>query len=232
MSQAVREVEGMELPVAGTYALDVSHTSVEFVARHMLTKVRGRFTEFSGQIEVAERPEDSSVSVEIATASVQTDTGKRDEHLKSGDFFLIEEYPTITFTSTAVRRTGGTSFELDGDLTIKDVTKPVTLIGEFLGAGPGMDGETPMLAASARTTIDRERLGHQLEHGGRDRRVPGEQEGRPRDRGRGPQGRVTTSVRAPTTGPHPRGPVVRRPDGRRPRPLAPASYHSSSNSRS
>ena len=155
MSQAVREVEGMELPVAGTYALDVSHTSVEFVARHMLTKVRGRFTEFSGQIEVAERPEDSSVSVQIATASVQTDTGKRDEHLKSGDFFLIEEYPTITFTSTAVRRTSGTGFELDGDLEIRGVTKPVTLIGEFLGAGPGMDGETPMLAASARTTIDR-----------------------------------------------------------------------------
>jgi polyisoprenoid-binding protein YceI len=155
MSQALREVEGLELPVAGTYALDVAHTSVAFVARHMLTKVRGRFTEFSGQIQVAERPEDSSVAVEIATASIQTDTGKRDEHLKSGDFFLIEEFPAITFTSTAVRPTGGTRFELDGDLTIKGITKPVTLTGEFLGTGPGMDGETPMLAASAKTTIDR-----------------------------------------------------------------------------
>jgi len=159
MSQAVREIEGLELPVTGTYELDVAHTSVEFVARHMLTKVRGRFTEFSGQIEVAERPEDSSVAVEIATASVQTDTGKRDDHLKSGDFFQIEEYPTISFRSTAVRRTGGTTFELDGNLTIKGVTKPVTLTGEFLGAGPGMDGETPMLAASARTTIDRDEWG-------------------------------------------------------------------------
>jgi polyisoprenoid-binding protein YceI len=159
MSQTVREVEGMELPVPGTYALDVAHTSVEFVARHMLTKVRGRFTEFSGQIEVAERPEDSSVAVEMKTASIQTDTGKRDEHLKSGDFLLIEEYPTITFTSTAVRPTGGTGFELDGDLTIKDITKPVTLIGEFLGTGPGMDGETPMLAASTKTTIEREDWG-------------------------------------------------------------------------
>jgi polyisoprenoid-binding protein YceI len=159
MSQAIREVEGLELPVTGTYALDVAHTSVEFVARHMLTKVRGRFTEFSGQIEVAERPEDSSVNVEIATASVQTDTGKRDDHLKSGDFFQIEEYPTISFRSTAVRRSGGTAFELDGDLTIKGVTKPVTLTGEFLGAGPGMDGETPMLAASAKTTIDRDEWG-------------------------------------------------------------------------
>ena len=159
MSQAVREVEGLEMPVAGTYELDVAHTSVGFAARHMLSKVRGRFTEFSGQIEVAERPEDSSVSVEIVTASVQTDAGKRDEHLKSGDFFQSDAYPTIAFTSTDVRRTGGATFELDGDLTIKGVTKPVTLIGEFLGAGPGMDGETPMLAATAKTTIDRDEWG-------------------------------------------------------------------------
>jgi polyisoprenoid-binding protein YceI len=159
MSQAVGGVEGLELPAVGTYELDVAHTAVEFVARHMLSRVRGRFTEFSGTIEVAERPEDSSVNVEIKTASIKTDTEKRDDHLKSGDFLLIEEYPEITFTSTAVRPTGGTGFELDGDLTIKDVTKPVTLTGEFLGAGPGMDGETPMLAASARTTIEREDWG-------------------------------------------------------------------------
>jgi polyisoprenoid-binding protein YceI len=159
MTDAVRTTDGVTLPVLGTYELDLAHTAVEFVARHMLTKVRGRFTEFSGSIEVAERPEDSSVTVEIKTASIQTDTGKRDEHLKSGDFLLIEEYPLITFTSTAVRPTGGTNFELDGDLTIKDVTKPVTLTGEFLGAGPGMDGKTPMLAATARTTIEREDWG-------------------------------------------------------------------------
>jgi polyisoprenoid-binding protein YceI len=159
MSQAIREIEDLTMPVPGTYELDVFHTTVGFVARHMLTKVRGRFTDFSGTIEVAERPEDSSVAVEIKTASVQTDTGKRDERLKSGDFLLIEEYPSITFTSTAVRRTGATGFELDGDLTIKDVTKPVTLVGEFLGAGPGMDGETPMLAATAKVTIQREDWG-------------------------------------------------------------------------
>ena len=159
MSQAIREVEDLTMPVSGTYELDVFHTTVGFVARHMLTKVRGRFTDFSGTIEVAERPEDSSVNVEIKTASIQTDTGKRDDHLKSGDFLLIEEYPTITFTSTAVRPTGGTGFELDGDLTIKDVTKPVTLTGEYLGTGPGMDGETPMLAATASVTIDREDWG-------------------------------------------------------------------------
>ena len=159
MAQAASEVQGVQMPPAGTYELDVAHTSVEFVARHMLSKVRGRFTEFSGAIDVAERPEDSSVKVEIKTASIKTDTEKRDDHLKSGDFLLIEEYPTITFTSTAVRPTGGTSFELDGDLTIKGVTKPVTLSGEFLGTGPGMDGETPLLAASAKVTIEREDWG-------------------------------------------------------------------------
>ena len=159
MAQSVKEIEGVTLPEPGTYELDVAHTAVEFVARHMLTKVRGRFTDFSGTIEVAERPEDSSVKVEIQTASIQTDTEMRDNHLKSGDFLLIEEYPLITFTSTAVRPTGGTGFELEGDLTIKDVTRPVTLSGEFLGAGPGMDGKTPLLAATARTTIQREDWG-------------------------------------------------------------------------
>ena len=159
MAQSVKEIEGVTLPEPGTYELDVAHTAVEFVARHMLTKVRGRFTDFSGTIEVADRPEDSSVKVEIQTASIQTDTEMRDNHLKSGDFLLIEEYPLITFTSTAVRPTGGTGFELEGDLTIKDVTRPVTLSGEFLGAGPGMDGKTPLLAATARTTIQREDWG-------------------------------------------------------------------------
>ena len=159
MAQSVKEIEGVTLPEPGTYELDVAHTAVEFVARHMLTKVRGRFTDFSGTIEVADRPEDSSVKVEIQTASIKTDTERRDDHLKSGDFLLIEEYPVITFTSTAVRPTGGTGFELEGDLTIKDVTRPVTLSGEFLGAGPGMDGKTPLLAATARTTIQREDWG-------------------------------------------------------------------------
>jgi polyisoprenoid-binding protein YceI len=154
-----REIGGLQLPPAGKYELDLAHTAVEFVARHMLTKVRGRFTDFSGTIEVTERPEDSSVRVEIQTASIKTDTERRDDHLKSGDFLLIEEYPVITFTSTAVRPTGGTGFELEGNLTIKDVTKPVTLTGEFLGAGPGMDGKTPLLAATARTTIQREDWG-------------------------------------------------------------------------
>jgi polyisoprenoid-binding protein YceI len=150
-----REDQGVSIPPVGTYELDRSHTVVGFVARHMLSKVRGQFTEFTGTIEVADPPEDSQVHVEVKTDSITTHTEKRDQHLMSGDFLEIEKYPVLTFTSTAVRLTGGTSFELDGDLTIKDVTRPVTLSGEFLGWGPDMEGE-PMFAASAKTTIDRE----------------------------------------------------------------------------
>src|SRR5437870_1835502 len=141
MAQTSSEVGTVQLPPPGKYELDVVHTSVEFVARHILSKVRGRFTEFSGTIEVAEKPEDSSVEVEIKAASLQTNQEQRDEHLKSGDFFELEKYPLITFHSTAVRPTGGNTFELDGELTVKDVTRTVTLTGEYLGTGIGMNGE-------------------------------------------------------------------------------------------
>ena len=153
-----RQYEGVSIPPVGTYELDVTHTVVGFVARHMLSKVRGQFTEFTGTVEVGDSPEDSRVEVEVKTESITTHTEKRDEHLMSGDFLEIEKHPVLTFTSTAVRPTGGTSFELDGDLTIKDITRPVTLSGEFLGWGPNMEGK-PMFAASAKTTIDREDWG-------------------------------------------------------------------------
>ena len=150
-----RQYQGVSIPPAGTYELDAVHTVVGFVARHMLSKVRGQFTEFSGAIEVGDSPEDSHVEVEVKTGSITTHTEKRDQHLMSSDFFEIEKHPVLTFKSTAVRPTGGTSFELDGDLTIKDTTRPVTLSGEFLGWGPDMEGNA-MFAASAKTTIDRE----------------------------------------------------------------------------
>ena len=136
-----REYQGVSIPPVGTYELDPTHTVVGFVARHMLSKVRGEFTEFTGTIEVGDSPEDSRVDVEVNTGSITTHTEKRDQHLMSGDFLEIEKHPVLTFKSTAVRSTGGTSFELDGDLTIKDITRPVTLSGEFLGWGPDMEGE-------------------------------------------------------------------------------------------
>lgn len=150
-----RQYQGVSIPPAGTYDLDAVHTVVGFVARHMLSKVRGQFTEFSGAIEVGDSPEESHVEVEVKTGSITTHTEKRDHHLMSGDFLEIEKYPVLTFKSTAVRPKGGTSFELDGDLTIKDITRPVTLSGEFLGWGPDTEGNA-MFAASAKTTIDRE----------------------------------------------------------------------------
>src|SRR5438093_9510137 len=124
----------------------------------MLSKVRGQFTEVTGTIEIGDSPEDSRVEVEVKTESITTHNEKRDQHLMSGDFLEIEKHPVLTFKSTAVRPTGGTSFELDGDLTIKDITRPVTLSGEFLGWGPDMEGK-PMFAASAQTTIECERWG-------------------------------------------------------------------------
>src|SRR5437016_2714031 len=153
-----REYEGVSIPPAGRYELDQVHTVIGFVARHMLSKVRGQFTEFSGAIEVGQSPQDSHVEVQVKTGSITTHTEKRDQHLMSGDFLEIEKHPVLTFTSTALRPAGGTSFELDGDLTIKDITRPVILSGEFLGWGPDMQGK-PMLAASARTMIDREDWG-------------------------------------------------------------------------
>src|SRR5437867_13254799 len=109
MAAEGREYEGIPIPPAGKYELDRAHTVVGFVARHMLSKVRGQFTEFSGTIEVAESPQDSRVDVEVKTASITTHTEKRDEHLMSGDFLEIEKHPLLTFTSTAVGPTGGTS---------------------------------------------------------------------------------------------------------------------------
>ena len=156
-TETTRTVAGVELPPAGTWVFDKAHTSVEFVARHMLTKVRGRFDAFDGTVVIAERPEDSSVQVEIDAASLETNTDMRDNHLRSADFLDVDRYPMLTFRSTAVRVTGPNTFQLAGDLTIKDITREVVLEAEFQGWGPGMSPEDPKKAAfSAWTEIDRE----------------------------------------------------------------------------
>ena len=155
MAQAVRTLEGVEFPPRGRTRSIPAHSSVGFVVRHLLSKARGRFTDFSGEVVIGDGPEDSSANVEIMASSVNTDQEMRDNHLKSGDFLLTEEHPTITFRSTAVRPTGGNAFELDGDLTIRGITKPVTLDAAFAGMGVTGQG-TPMLGFSAKTSIDRE----------------------------------------------------------------------------
>jgi polyisoprenoid-binding protein YceI len=114
---------------AGTWAIDPTHTEVGFVARHlMVSKVRGSFTDVSGTVTVAEDVTASVANVVIKTASVSTGTADRDAHLTSADFFDAQTYPDMTFVST-----GFDGQHLTGDLTIKDVTKPVTLDVEFNG---------------------------------------------------------------------------------------------------
>ncbi len=154
-----RDYQGVQVPEAGTYALDQGHTTVEFVGRHlMISKVRGRFTAFEGQIVIGEAPADSSVEVTIQTSSVDSSDEKRDGHLRSGDFLDAETYPTIAFRSTDVDlRTDGTA-NVTGDLTIKDVTRPVTLEVEFEGAQADPWGGQ-RLGFSAHTEIDREDWG-------------------------------------------------------------------------
>lgn len=150
-----RQINGIALPPAGSYSFDKAHTNVGFVARHMLSKVRGNFAEYDGRLTIGEAIEDSSVYVTIQTDSVTTGNEQRDGHLRSGDFFETEEYPTITFTSTGIRPGDDKGFELDGELTIRDVTRPVTLQGSFLGFGPGLQGGT-LAAFTAHATVARE----------------------------------------------------------------------------
>jgi polyisoprenoid-binding protein YceI len=149
-----KTVNGISVPPAGTWEFDKAHTSFAFVARHMLSKVRGNFPDYEGSIEIGERPEDSKIVVELATASVTTGNDMRDGHLNSGDFFLTEQYPIVKFESTGIRIGERNAFEIDGNLTIKDVTKPVTFKAEFLGWGPGLHDAT-MAAFSAKTTVER-----------------------------------------------------------------------------
>lgn len=120
----------------GTWAIDPAHSSVGFSVRHlMVSKVRGVFENFSGTIVVA--PDGSpSVTAVIDVASVNTGNAQRDGHVKSADFFDAEHYPTATFASTAVRAKGD-AYILDGNLTIKGVTRPVSLDLEFNGVSPG-----------------------------------------------------------------------------------------------
>ena len=103
LSPASRTYDGKELPLPGTYDIDVSHTSVGFVARHlMVSKTRGQFPVVSGSITIGENPADSSVEVSIDAVGVDTGDERRDEHLRSADFFHVEQYPTISFHSTRV----------------------------------------------------------------------------------------------------------------------------------
>jgi len=150
----------LTLPATGTYQVDPVHSSVNFVARHLVgSKVRGRFTDFSGTVVIADPIASSSVTAEVALASVDTGNEQRDGHLRSGDFFDIEAHPTVTLKSTGLEHVDGAEWKLTADLTVRGVTKPVVFDLEYLGAGPGMAPGVEVVAFSASTDIDRRDFG-------------------------------------------------------------------------
>jgi polyisoprenoid-binding protein YceI len=153
-----RTVDGVELPAPGRWAFDPSHSSVGASVRHLgLSRVRGRFGSFTGAVDVAERPEDSSVQVSIDAGSVDTREPARDEHLRSPDFLDVAAHPAIDFRSTEVRGSG-TRWQVTGDLTLRGTTRPVTLDVTFEGVETDPWGGS-RAAFSARTELDREEFG-------------------------------------------------------------------------
>jgi polyisoprenoid-binding protein YceI len=156
---ATQTTEKQTQPQAGTWAIDTAHSSIEFVVRHlMMAKVRGSFGDFSGSIAIGDSPETSSVEVEIQVGSVSTRDEQRDGHLTSPDFFDAEQYPTISFRSTAVRGQGGRRYAVDGSLTVRGVTKPVTLDLTYHGTARDPWGNDKAVF-SASTEVDREEWG-------------------------------------------------------------------------
>lgn len=154
-----REIDGRTVPAAGTWTVDHAHSSVEFVARHLVvTKVRGRFTDWSADLVIGERPEDSRVDVTIGAASITTGDVGRDGHLTSPDFLAIEQHPDITFRTTSVAPTSADHWTVTGDLTIIGTTRPVVLDVEFGGVGTDPWGATKAFF-SATTEFDREDFG-------------------------------------------------------------------------
>lgn len=146
--------------VTGTYKIDASHSRIGFVARHaMVTKVRGSFNEFDGNgyFDV-EEPAKSHLELTIKAASIDTRQPDRDAHLKSNDFFSMDEYPEITFVSTKVEPAGGQSYRVSGDLTIKGVTKPVTFDLEYTGEANDPFGNN-RIGFEGSTTINRKDWG-------------------------------------------------------------------------
>ncbi|MBG0814197.1 YceI family protein [Planomonospora sp. ID82291] len=156
---STRTWENLQIPAAGTYTLDTAHTTVGFVVKHMMvSKVRGGFGDFAGTVTIAENPLESSAELTIKTASISTGVADRDGHLRSDDFLAVEKFPELTFRSTRVVGHSGDEFTLSGDLTIRDVTRPVELTVEYGGAGTNPWGQE-VWGFSITTEIDREEFG-------------------------------------------------------------------------
>jgi polyisoprenoid-binding protein YceI len=151
MSTTAPEIPGY---VAGTWAIDPVHSEVGFTVKHMMvSKVRGRFDVFEGTFVTAPNPLESSVTASVDLSSVNTGNEQRDGHIRSADFFEVDKHPHMTFRSTGIRADGD-ELLLDGELTLKGVTRPVTLNLEINGFGPDAYGGT-RCGFSASTVINR-----------------------------------------------------------------------------
>lgn len=149
--------------VAGTWDIDPSHSEVGFVVRHLVvTKVRGRFADFSGSIVTAANPLESSIDISIDLNSITTNQEQRDGHLRSADFFEVETYPTMTYKASGARQDGD-KFVLDGELTLKGVTKVVPLTFELNGIGENPLAGTTVAGFSGSATINRKDFGVNFE---------------------------------------------------------------------
>ena len=160
MEDALTASTSTQIPgyVVGTWDIDPVHSDVSFTVRHMMvSKVRGRFGSFSGEIVTAPEFTDSAVTTTLDATSVDTGNEQRDGHVRTADFFAVETHPTWTFRSTAIRPDGD-QYALHGELTIKGVTRPVTFSLEVNGFGPDAYGGT-RAGFSAATTINRSDFG-------------------------------------------------------------------------
>jgi polyisoprenoid-binding protein YceI len=146
--------------LSGDYTLDPVHTRLGFSARHaMVTKVHGSFKDFEGHLHIdAADPKQSSARVVIQAKSIDTGSDDRDTHLRSNDFFSMDEYPTITFQSTGAERVDDDHFRVTGDLTIKDVTKPITIEFELTGVAQDPWGQQ-RIGFEGSTTVNRKDWG-------------------------------------------------------------------------
>lgn len=146
------------LPSPGVWRIDPPHTNIEAVARHlMITKVRGRFSEFEGTFEVGAQPEDTKISLSIQAASIHTGDERRDAHLRSPDFLDAETFPTIEFVSKTIEREFQ-GYKVVGDLTIRGITRPVVIESAYLGVVTDPYGNEKAVF-SGRTELDREAYG-------------------------------------------------------------------------
>jgi polyisoprenoid-binding protein YceI len=144
---------------ARAYAIDKAHSDVTFQVRHLLTKVRGRFSDFAGTVRFdEEQPEHSSVSLTIDATTVDTNNADRDRHLRSDDFFAAETYPTITFTSSHIVRTSRDTYDVTGTLAIRGVAREITLPVTYLGTAQDPWGSS-RAAFEAGITINRKDFG-------------------------------------------------------------------------